>query len=349
MKHKRYGLVLILMLLMTCILSGCGLFDTMLSLSEGQPTRFRSAYDLASGKAYVWHHKDGDIREDISKGADEDVFFTCITGDYNFKGTELESISMYPRSIWIDTDTDVLIPTVTSSDRLIYVSKTEVPESIVFERFADYGYTIGVSNMIKDAGGHYFFEYAVSDEEDYKYYLDIHSDAKQLTELETVTKLYLDKVGDVKVDENSVSDGGTVLELTKDKSYVCEFYTGTFYQDFLLTANVHSFGSMERFVSYDYEFMHSTFIVIKIPEYFTSGYYFVNGVGLFRYVDDEDMKTYNGEAYDASIDWNEPLIIYNEMGEVIYDPSNPDYYKEYMDSDPGVSDEELEITIEEVD
>ena len=92
------------------------------------------------------------------------------------------------------------------------------------------------------------------------------------------------------------------------KQYVCEFYTGTFYQDFLLTANIHSFGSMERFVSCDYEFMHSTFIVIEIPEYFTSGYYFINGVGLFRYVDDEDKEIYNGEAYDAAIDWNEPLL-----------------------------------------
>ena len=36
--------------------------------------------------------------------------------------------------------------------------------------------TIGVSNMIADAGGHYFIEYAVSDEEDYKYYLDLTSD-----------------------------------------------------------------------------------------------------------------------------------------------------------------------------
>jgi len=203
--------------------------------------------------------------------------------------------------------------------------------------------------MIQDAGGHYYIEYAVSDEEDYKYYLDLTSDVSQLTDLEVVTKLYLDKVGEVKVDEESVSDGGTVLGLTKDKQYVCEFYTGTFYQDFLLTANIHSFGSMERFVSYDYEFMHSTFIVIEIPEYFTSGYYFVNGVGLFRYVDDEDLKIYNGEAYDAAIDWNDPLIIYNEVGEVIYDPSNPDYYKEQMESDPGVSDEELNVTIEEVD
>ena len=346
---KKRILLLLTVFVMTLSLSGCGLFDTMLSLSEGQPTSFSSAYDLKSGKAYVWHHEGGSIEEDIKNGAGEDVFFTCITGDYNFKGTEMEDISMYPRSIWIDSGTDGLIPTVTSSDKLIYVSKTEVPESIIFERFADFGYTIGVSNMIQDAGGHYYIEYAVSDEEDYKYYLDLTSDASQLTDLEVVTKLYLDKVGEVKVDEESVSDGGTVLGLTKDKQYVCEFYTGTFYQDFLLTANIHSFGSMERFVSYDYEFMHSTSIVIEIPEYFTSGYYFINGVGLFRCVDDEDKEIYNGEAYDAAIDWNEPLIIYNDAGEVIYDPSNPDYYEEQMESDPGVSEEELTVTIEEVE
>ena len=346
---KKRILLLLTVFVMMFSLSGCGLFDTMLSLSEGPPTSFSSAYDLKSGKAYVWHHEGGSIEEDIKNGAGKDVFFTCITGDYNFKGTEMEDISMYPRSIWIDSGTDGLIPTVTSSDKLIYVSKTEVPESIIFERFADFGYTIGVSNMIQDAGGHYYIEYAVSDEEDYKYYLDLTSDASQLTDLEVVTKLYLDKVGEVKVDEESVSDGGTVLGLTKDKQYVCEFYTGTFYQDFLLTANIHSFGSMERFVSYDYEFMHSTFIVIEIPEYFTSGYYFINGVGLFRYVDDEDKEIYNGEAYDAAIDWNEPLIIYNDAGEVIYDPSNSDYFKEQMESDPGVSEEELTVTIEEVE
>lgn len=348
MRHLKKTILLLLVSCMTFSLGGCGLFDTMLSMSEGTPTSFSSAYDLKSGKAYVWHNEGGDIEEDIKSGAGKDIFFACITGDYNFKGTEIEDISMYPRSIWIDSSVDSQIPTVTSSDRLIYVSKTEVPEAIIFERFADYGYTIGVSNMIADAGGHYYIEYAVSDEEDYKYYLDITSDAAQLTELEIVTKLYLDKVGDLKVDEESVSDGGTVLGLEKDKQYVCEFYTGTYYQDFLLTANIHSFSSMERFVSYDYEFMHSTFIVIEIPEYFTSGYYFINGVGLFRYVDDENLNIYNGEAYDAAIDWNEPLIIYNEVGEVIYDPSNPDYFEPEMEFDTGVSEEELNKAEEEV-
>ena len=142
MRHKKKIVLLVLVSLMTFSLSGCGLFETMLSLSDGQPTSFSSAYDLASGKAYVWHHEGGNIEEDIKNGAEKDVFFTCITGDYNFKGSEMEDISMYPRSIWIDSGTDGLIPTVTSKDRLIYVSKTEVPESIIFERFADYGDTI---------------------------------------------------------------------------------------------------------------------------------------------------------------------------------------------------------------
>ena len=139
------------------------------------------------------------------------------------------------------------------------------------------------------------------------------------------------------MNKDTVSDGGTVIKLKKDKTYTCEFYTGTFYQDFNLQANIHSFGSFERFVSYDYEFMHSNFIAVKIPDYFVSGYYFVNGVGLFRYVSDSDAGKYNGEAYDENINWNEPMILYNEDGTVLFDPSDPDRFEKDIDdmSDPG--------------
>lgn len=318
----RASSMLLLMVVMITTLTGCGLFDTLSGLNSKKSNSFSSASDLESSNAYVWHHDGGNIKDDLSGSADTDIFFRCIMGDYTFKNSELEVNAQYPRSIWIDSDSDSDIPTVTSSDYLVYVSSTAVPESIVFERFADYGYTIGISNMIADMGGHYYLVYAETDEDDYKYYIDTKSDASQLTGIPTITKLYLDKVGSMRVDEDSVSDGGTVLGLTKNKKYVCEFYTGTYYQDYALTANIHSFSSMERFVSYDYEFMHSNFIVIKIPDYFKSGYYFVNGVGLFRYVSDADLKIYNGESYDEAEEWNDPIILYNEDGTVLYDPSN---------------------------
>ena len=252
-------------------LFGINTFQTLSGMTEGKGNSFNSVSLLESGKAYVWHHKGGNIEDDLEGVANEDVFFTCITGDYNFKNKEKEEELDYPRSIWVSSSEDADIPTVTTGDYLIYVSDTEVPDGILFERFADYGYTIGISNLIKDGSGHYYIDFSDTDEDDYKYFVDMNSDANQVASLDPITRLYLDKAGDVKVREDSVSDGGTVLGLKKDKSYVCQFYTGTYYQDFRMTTNIHSFSSMERFISYDYEFMHSNFIVITIPDYFKSG------------------------------------------------------------------------------
>lgn len=341
--------VMITMILMSFSLTGCTLFETLSGLSKDKPTSYADINELESGKAYVWHDESVDnISEDLTSIPDYDVFFNCITGDINFKGEELAEVYEYPRSIWVDEEMDEQIPTVTSEDKLIYISEKEVPDSIVFERFADYGYTIGISNMVADGGDHYYIVYADVEEDDYKYYIDMNSDAADLTEFTSITKLYLDKVGETKVDGENVSDGGTVLGLKKGEAYTCEFYTGTYYQDFKLCANIHSFGSFERFVSYDYEFLHSNCIAITIPDYFVSGYYYVNGVGLFRYVTDEDLDTYNGEAYDENIDWNDPMILYDENGFEIYDPSDPETEEEIVDedSDPGEEDYEIEGTTE---
>ena len=133
MKKKLFSVFMLL--LMAVSLGGCGFFDTLGGLSSGKATSFSSVNDLESGKAYVWHHDGADIKEDLNSDVGKDVFFTCITGDYNFKNKELEEVTEYPRSIWVDSDTDGNIPTVTSSDCLVYVSSTEVPSSIVFERF----------------------------------------------------------------------------------------------------------------------------------------------------------------------------------------------------------------------
>lgn len=344
--------VAITILLLVLQFLGIQVFQTVMGVNADKPTSYSNSADLESGKAYVWHHDGGKIEDDLSGDCGKDVFFQCVMGDYNFKGKEKDEVSDVPRTIWYDSSFDDKIPTIKSGDRLIYVSSTLVPTEITFERFADYGYTIGVANMVADGGNHYYIVYADMDTDDYKYYLDLKSDASQLAGLETITKLYLDKVGKIKVDEKSVSDGGTVLGLEKDKIYTCEFYTGTFYQDYKLTANIHTFSSMETFTSYDYEFMHSNFISITIPEYFKSGYYYVNGIGFFRFVAANDEAKYNGKAYDANINWNDPMLKYDEFGTVIYDPSDPDKSSEAKEeeikatddngtSDPGVDNDEI--------
>ncbi len=347
-KWTKRGLAVLLAGFSLVSLTGCNMFETLSGNSSGKPTSFSDVNDLESGKAYVWKNAN---ESDVNKASGSGTFLTCIKGDINFTGKELDEVTEYPRSIWVDSSDDDLIPTVTSDDKLLYVSDTEVPDEIVFERFADYGYTIGVSNFVADGGDHYYIPFAESNEDDYKYYIDMESDAAELSTLESITKLYLDKVGDIKLSKNTVSDGGTVMGLEKGKSYVCEFYTGTFYQDYKLKANIHSFCSLERFVSYEFDFLHSNCIAITIPDYFKTGYYFVNGVGLFRYVADEDLDTYNGEAYDENVDWNDPIIIYDENGSVISDPSDPDFEEqEEFEETPEGDNEVEEVTKEgEVD
>ena len=262
---------------------------TVGSMIEGKSTSASNVNQLESGKAYVWHHEGADIRDDLTGEVGQDVFFSCIMGDYNFKKKELEETVSYPKIIWLGPEDDAKVPTLTGNDRLIYVSSTQVPETIVFERYEDYGYTIGVANMVSDLGGHYYLTFADLKEDEFKYFIDLNSDAGELSNLTAITRLYLDKVGGKRVDESNVSEGGTVTGLKKDAVYTCEFYTGTFYQDFNLAANIHTLGMPERMETNDYEFMHSNFIVLEIPKDFKSGYYLVNGVGVFKYVNEKEV------------------------------------------------------------
>ncbi len=341
----KKAIIASLMALLILPLSGCGLFQTLEGSKGESENSYSNVYDLKSEKAYVWRSVgESDIRADLSQDrTGEDVFFICPIGSINFEGKEKEETYEYQRSIWFLADTDNEIPTVTSKDALIYISDTTVPEEIVFERFADYGYSIGISGLKEDESDHYYITFAETDEDDYKHYIYEDSDARDLTTFNTITRLYIDKVGGTLVRKINVSAGGTVLNLEKDKDYICEFYTGTFYQDFKLQANVRCFGSLERFICYDYEFLHANCIRIEIPDWFKSGYYFVEGVGLFRYVAYEDLSAYNGLTYDESIEWNDPIKQYDEYGVCIYDPSLEIGYSE--NGSTLESEDESEITI----
>lgn len=294
-----------------------------------------SVEDLEDNHYYVWHDDEvKDITSDLKGTVDEDVFTVCPAGDINWSKD-----SFISHTIWFTSANDSEIPTLYPGDELLYISSTYVPTGgISWERFADYGYTIGVANMVGDYGGHYYIVNSGT-KKGYAGYVYTASDTNVLNEFQTVSNLFLDKIGSVKVRDNFISDAGTVLGLEKDKKYVCEWYTGTYYQDFEMKANIHTFGSLESFMTYDYEFLHSNCIAITLPSWLKTGYYYLDDIGFFRYVSSSDAKNYNGKAYDAEIDWNDPIILYNEDGTVKYNPSVPDMDSSTNTSSSDTSDE----------
>lgn len=271
--------------------------------------------DLEDGCYYVWHNANASIEDNLNGTVSRDVFRICPEGTVNWMDN-----GNVAHTIWFTSTNDYEIPTLYPGDQLIYISRTTTPsEGIKWERYADYGYTIGVANLQGTASGHYRILLDVED--GYAGYLNFESDAAALSNYTTVSELFLDKIGNVPVRENLVSEGGTVVGLEKDGKYLCEWYTGTYYQDYEMVANNHTFCIMEEFTTYEYEFLHSRAIAITIPDWFKSGYYYIGGAGLFRYVSMEDLSAYNGLAYDDNVNWNDPIILYDDRGLVVYDPS----------------------------
>lgn len=222
-------------------------------------------------------------------------------------------------SMWFNTGEDEDIPTVKSDTKLLFHSTSIVPTEITWERYADYGYSIGVSNLYYDTSGHYYLE--SDNKKGFQGFINPDSSATALNDYKDYDRLFLDKVGNTKVDSESMSPSGSVLGLNKDKDYICSFYTGTYYQDFRLKADTRIFSHLENYTTYGYSFLHSNCIEITIPKWLKSGYYLINNYGLIRYVSKDDEALYNGQAYDKSIDWNDTLIKYDEKGQVTYDPT----------------------------
>ena len=323
-------------------------FDSFLSRNK-TVTESSSVESLTKGYYYIWHNPNSNnINDDLENPGEDIVFNLCPAGVPNWdKHTFVDHI------LWFNTEDDVTIPTLYPGDKLLYLSDTTIPyKGISWERFKDFGYTIGVGNFIGDESGHYHITSENGD--NFKGYVCMDSDASELNQFADISDLFLDKVGGVPIRKNSISDGGTVINLDKDQQYLCEWYTGSFFQDFEMSANVHPFCGFETFTTYDYEFLHSNVVEIKIPEWFKSGYYYINNVGLFRLVLGNDSKIYNGESYDSNINWNDPIILYDDEHNILYDPSTgfdkrnsssgsqiyngTNSLNNYYESDPNASD-----------
>lgn len=342
-KKKLYFLLIVVGIVIFIVIMIVTGGITLETFSQNNQTKSVTSTvdDLGDNCYYVWHNpKTNDITKDLTQPAETDVFKLCPSGIVNW-GKD----SLVPHTVWFTGDMDQDIPTLYPGDKLLYVSSNYVPyNGIEWERFADYGYTIGVANMIGDDSGHYHI--SNEDGKGFNGYVCRDSDANQLNEnFSAVSNLFLDKIGGTKIREDNVSDGGTANNLVKNKEYICEWYTGTIYQDFKMTANVHTLGLMESFTTYDYEFLHSNCIEIHIPNWFKTGYYYVDGIGMFRYVSKNDEALYNGKEYDENINWNDPIILYDENDNLIYNPSTG-VDKRNVDEDNNSNDSEEQNSVD---
>lgn len=294
--------------------NGTEITDRDLSTEEGYdtpddvtPATFTSEEELPEDNFYVVHTKN----EKDKKGKSHEVtyYYQIYASDHSFDGSNTQAAGADPTRItWLNYNVDEgMVPTLYPGDKLIYKSSTSIPTLYYWEKFFDDGYSVGVAGLKQDISGNY--KYSTSDNSTTRTMPT--SDATGFDALDA-DSIYLVSVGDERITPKNVSDAGFVKGLKLMHAYTCDIRTGTEKISATLTANIHCFSSAENYITSKFDFITDHIAEIDIPDYLTTGYYYMNGLGMFRYlkteesVDDLTESDYNQTIYKYDDVYNTP-------------------------------------------
>ena len=211
------------------------------------------------------------------------------------------------RFAWVKSSYDeTCIPTMYENDKLIYKSINAITDGFALERFTDEGYTIGLAGLQKSSSGNYIYTFD-------RGYSQPDSDTINIDNL-GANEIYIVSVGKERVTDTNVSPTGFIKGLTKNKNYICDVRTGTISKQAAFKANIHMFVSLEQYMVSKFYFSSPTYIEISLEETMPTGYYSINGVGMFRYLTEKDVER---ESELTAADYNIPFIAVDDNGYLI--------------------------------
>lgn len=322
-----------------CItLTGCSITKNKKSVIDEALVSTCDSSKLYSGQYYVWHDEsqtslERDINTDLSKfkSYTYDIFRPVYKEtDINKNTTEEES----DRILWMTDDNESKIPTLYKGDELIFYSNSTLPTSYKLERFYDHGYSIGIYGLTERIKGSGQYVLDVNNTVGVKKNSTAAKVANYLTKDDSFVSIA--NVGDIKITSKDISKSGTIKGLIHGSQYNVDVYTGTYRHSIKMTADTRIFSSYELFklTANAYDFVGNGVIKINLPDYLKSGYYCINGAGLFRYVAD-------GTSYDDSTNFNDPIVIKDDNGKIIYDPRTTEKVKTTYSNKDNINDSNI--------
>ena len=254
-----------------------------------------STENLVSGTFYVRH----------LNNTCEEVYL----GDTTFDGPAEQPKS--DRICWFKEDFEN-IPTLYEGESLILYSIDAFDEEFNIERFEDFGNTFGIQGLKITPTGRLLLSTDVEDQTTYPM-----SEADEIINNAVNEYVILEMLGNKKLREDPEADpniadysfitrAGTFKELdpTGQTLYELTVYDGTIKSVYKVHNNIRTLASMELQKTLDYEYESKDVIHINIPVNYKSGYYMINGIGMFRYVAGFDV-----DLPIEQINFNEPNVI----------------------------------------
>lgn len=320
------------------LLTGCSILKNKKAKTDEALVSTCNSNKLYSGQYYVWHDENQtniarDIDTDMSKfkGYTYDIFQPVYKESALNNSLQAED-SM--RILWMADENDSKIPTLYEGDELIYYSLEEIPTKIELERFYDHGYSIGLYGLKENIKGSGQYILDASGTMGIKSTSSAKKLANYLPDEKSIVSIA--QVGDKVLTSTDISKAGTVKGLIHGSSYDVAAYTGTNRHLITMTADTRIFSSYELYTltANSYSFVGDGIITINLPEDLKSGYYCINGAGLFRYVA-------NSTSYNDNTNFNDPGVIKDDNGKIIYDPRTVETEKVTYDNDDNINDSNI--------
>ena len=295
--------ILPIIIILACMfLTGC---DKKTTVSDGtrvitKPLETTDPRNLQEDVYYIMHTE-----------KDKTVYYPMYMNEGNFSG-KTDRVDTN-RVLWFSDDYTA-IPTFRQGDQII-IKTVGIPNQFIWERFKLNGYTIGFCG-------------AKQSSQSGKYYINTQSgtnicrasSASMLLQLrDEATMLY--SIGGIEeLGPGNFQEGGALAGLEQNAKYKCVFARGSKRYTTNLIADVIEMTCMEVQATSKFDYIDNDFISIRIPKEFNTGYYSINGQGIFRYL--------TGDKYDDETNYNIPNDKVSEESGYVETPGDTNYAEE---------------------
>ena len=284
------------------VITGCGKKQTAKSGTRTitKPVEITDPKKLSEDTYYIMHTE-----------KNKTVYYPMYHNEGNFSG-KIEKVDT-SRVLWFGDDYTA-IPTFKKGDQLV-IKTVGIPKKFIWERFKYNGYTIGFCG-------------AKQSSRNGKYYIDTNnsknvcraSSASTILQLRDENTMIYSIGGIEDLGPGNFQDGGTLAALEKDAKYKCVFARGSKRYNANLIADVIALTCMEVQESTKFDYIENDYISITIPKEFNTGYYSINGQGIFRYL--------LGDQYDDETNYNIPNEAITEETDTVETQGDTNYTEE---------------------
>lgn len=264
---KKLYTAIIMVVMLIFFLTGCGNIK-ILALPE---------------KMEIVELEDKDLRQEVYYVKNGTRFASVyMPQGNNVKGTTSRVDTS--RVIYFNGDEN-MVPIHYKGELIAYSSTSADFSNATLERFMDMGYSIGLFGGQIGEDGYYHIDLSEKN-------VVPGSQAGKLFDQVISSEIRIISIGGDPISKHIDSGSGIITGLEKDKYYTVEFYAGTYYYQETFKADIHYLRAFEIY-NYGSTYISDTthgYRCFNTPD-LKSGWYTINGAGLFLYHNFERGKT----------------------------------------------------------